>query len=1249
MDKKSNILDKFKDFTLSTLAVKNRKTVYLILAMILIGGAAAYQSMPRESFPEVQIPQIYVNVPYPGNSPEIITDKIIKPLEKELNKLKGIEKIKSTATQDFGILDIKFKSSVTPDDAKDLVEEALNDARSDKSFAQDLPVEPTVAKFDVSDMPIVNINLSGNYPVQYLKDRAELLKDKIEGLSEVNSADIRGVQDQKLKIEMRKYDAEAKGISFRDIEQAIKNDNLTVGAGNLSIDGIDHFVKIEGKFKTEEEILNLVVKHEGVNDVYLYEVADVSFGDVDISSYARQNGNSVVMLDIKKRAGENIISAIDKIKIIVNQAKLNGQLPENLDVTYTNDQSSKIRSQVSNLENSIIFGMLLVIGVLLFFLGLRNALFVGIAIPLSMFMSMVFLNMFGVTLNIMVLFSLVLALGMLVDNGIVVVENVYRLMDEEGMNGIKAAIYGVGEVAWPIIASTATTLAVFIPLALWPGTMGQFMQYLPITLMVVLGSSLFVALIINPVLTAVLMKLEEAKQTYNFKSAVFLLIGLVLGFGFSLLETVTGSGFAKFLAVLILGSVVILAPLKYMFYAKETETKYALIPGLLLIVFSILFYVFISILTGNILFTLGLLILLNKFYFIPVTDWFQNKILPKIENGYQSVLDYTMKGKRSLWIFIGTFGLLFFSFFLVGAFPPKILFFPDNEPNYFNVFIEHPAGTDINVTNQTTKEVKQVVDAVLNKKHHGKIGGKTKDYTYGSAYKVVNIKDVKNHIVKDTVYFVESIIEQVGKGTSDNKMGPAFGETPHKAKITVAFCEFKNRQGLSPAKVMKEVQDTLKNWGYADVKIIVDKEKNGPPQEPPVNIEVTGSENYKEIIIGAELIKKYLTDKNVSGVQELTSSVELNKAEINIDLNRAFLRANGMSTGQIASTIRTALFGNDISTFEVDDDIYDINLRLGKQFRGGIDDLLDQKIIFMNNRGQKMNIPIRSVVNDVEINYTNSSIKRTNQINLVTVYSDVEQGANANEVVDKLKGEMEGFSNSPEGQKFEQMGLNYKFSGQMDEQAKEMAFLSKALLIAVFLILFIIIAQFNSFSTPAIILISVILSLVGVFLGIVISRDNFVIMMTMIGIISLAGIVVNNVIVLIDYTNLLRKRRREELGLTETELLPIEDIKSAIIQGGKTRLRPVLLTAITTILGLIPLATGMNIDFFSLYTDLDPQIFFGGDNAIFFGPMSWTIIYGLTFSTFLTLVVVPAMYYLLYRFKLYIYKKMNWELKIDIK
>lgn len=1238
---------KFKDFSLSTAAIKNSKTVYLILAIILIGGAIAYSSMARESFPEIQIPRIYVNIPYPGNSPEIITDKIVKPLEKELNKLKGVKKIKSTAIQDFGIVDIEFESDVTPEEAKDRVEEALSDARSDKSFAQDLPVEPTIAKVDVSDMPIVNVNLSGNYPVQYLKDRAELLKDRFESISEVNSADIRGTQEQKLKVELRKYDAEAKGVSFRDVEQAIKNDNLTIGAGNLNIDGIDHFVIIDGKFKNSEELLNLIVKHEGQNDVFLYEVADVSFGDADVTSYARQNGKSVVMIDIKKRSGENIIKAIDKVKTIVNEAKLKGELPEDLKVIFTNDQSSKIRSQVSNLENSIIFGMLLVIGVLLFFLGLRNALFVGIAIPLSMFMSMIFLDASGVTLNIMVLFSLVLALGMLVDNGIVVVENVYRLMDEEGMNGIDAAKYGVGEVAWPIIASTATTLAVFVPLALWPGTMGQFMQYLPITLMIVLGSSLFVALVINPVLTSVIMKLQEENKSFNPKETVFLIIGLILALGFSMLSEHSDNKVYAVLGNVFFGGILLFAPIRYMFYSNETTYKYAVVPGSIIVLFSFLFYGMVSILSGNLLLTIGVLILLNKFYFIPVTDWFQNKVLPKLEDYYRNGLQFILQGRRALWVFIGTFALLFLSFFLVVKFPPKVLFFPENEPNYLNVFIEHPAGTEISVTNQTTKEVKQVIDAVLNKKRTGKLNGETTEYTYASAKKVVHEKDEKGRDYIDTVYFVESILEQVGKGTADNKLGPSFGETPHKARITVSFCEFENRQGLRPSLVMKELQDTLRNWSYADVKVIVDKEKNGPPQEPPVNIEIWGAEDYKNTIIGAELVRNYLSDKNVKGVQELSSDVKLNKAEIKIDLNRTFLRSTGMSTGQVASSIRTALFGKDISTYETADEVYDLNLRLGKAFRGGIDDLLDQKIIFMNKRGQKMSIPIRSVVNDLAVNYTNSSIKRTNQIPLVTVYSDVEQGANANEVVDTLKKEMKHFAETPEGQKFKELGLNYRFSGQMDEQAKEMEFLTSALLIAVFLILLIIIAQFNSYSTPLIILISVLLSLVGVFLGIVISRDDFVILMTMIGIISLAGIVVNNVIVLIDYTNLIRQRRRAELGLSPTDLLPIEEIKTAIVQGGKTRLRPVLLTAITTILGLIPLAVGMNIDFFSFYTDLDAKLFFGGDNALFFGPMSWTIIYGLTFSTFLTLVVVPAMYYLLYVFKVWLYKKLNWELRFD--
>ena len=490
-----NQIKKWREFGLSSVAVNNRKTVYLIITLFLIGGISAYNNMPRESFPQIQVPEIYVNVPYPGNSPEIITDKIIKPFEKELNKLKGIEKINSTAIQDFGIVKIEFDFKITPKEAKRAVEEALNDARSTKTFAQDLPVEPTIQEIDVNEFPIININLSGEYPVDILKEKADLIKDRLESISEINSVDIRGVQQKKLKIEIRKYDAESKMVSFSDIESAIQSENTTVGAGNLKIDGIDNFMIIDGKFRDISELSGLVVKHEDNDNIYLRDVANVSFSDSDTTSYARQNGQPVVMLDVKKRAGANIINAIDKLKVQVQD--LQGGFPRDMKLTYTNDQSIMIRSQVSNLENSIVFGVILVVFVLLFFLGLRNALFVGIAIPFSMFLSFIILNSAGVSLNIMVLFSLVLALGMLVDNGIVVVENVYRLMDE-GLGAIEATKKGVGEVAWPIIASTATTLAAFVPLALWPGIIGEFMQYLPITLMIVLGSSLFVALVITP-------------------------------------------------------------------------------------------------------------------------------------------------------------------------------------------------------------------------------------------------------------------------------------------------------------------------------------------------------------------------------------------------------------------------------------------------------------------------------------------------------------------------------------------------------------------------------------------------------------------------------------------------------------------------------------------------------------------------------------------------------------------------------
>ena len=1172
-----NKIEKWREFGLSSVSVNNRKTVYLIITLLLIGGISAYNNMPRESFPQIQVPEIYVNVPYPGNSPEIITDKIIKPFEKELNKLKGIEKINSTAIQDFGIVKIEFDFGITPKEAKRAVEEALSDARSTKTFAQDLPVEPTIQEVDVNEFPIININLSGDYPVDVLKEKADLIKDRLESISEINSVDIRGVQQKKLKIEIRKYDAESKMVSFSDIESAIQSENTTIGAGNLKIDGIDNFMIIDGKFKDITAVNSLVVKHENNDNVYLRDVADVSFSDADTTSYARQNGQPVVMLDVKKRAGANIINAIDKLKLQV--LDLQEKFPTDMSLTYTNDQSIMIRSQVSNLENSIVFGVILVVFVLLFFLGLRNALFVGIAIPFSMFLSFIILNSAGVSLNIMVLFSLVLALGMLVDNGIVVVENVYRLMDE-GLSAIEATKKGVGEVAWPIIASTATTLAAFVPLALWPGIIGEFMQYLPITLMIVLGSSLFVALVITPVLLAVLMKTdnEERKPIRVLK---------------------------LFAGVLILG--------------------------------ILLSFLEINAL-GNFLIIVSFLILINGIFLGPTTLWFQTTFLPRLESGYQKFLKWVLYKKRPIWVIAGTFFTLFLSFVLTGLFPPKVLFFPENQPNYINVFVELPVGTNIAKTNSTTLAVKEKLNTVLSLPIPGK---DNLSYLDAADIETVEGKQVKT-------LFVESIIEQVGKGTSDPNSGPSFGETPHKARITVSFCEFSHRKGLNTSEVKRLIEKALIGSFHADITIVVDKEQSGPPQKPPVNIEVAGSENYGELTQNAESLQQYLIKKNIDGVQKLKLDVEVNKAEIQIEINREYAKRVGLSTGQIAQSIRTSLFGKDVSTYNYEEEDYDINIRFSESDRLGVSSILEQKVMFMNNRGVKLSIPISSVVKNIKMINKHAAVVRKNQKNTVTVFSGVQEGYNTNEIIEEVKNHLEGFDNSIEGRAFIRAGYSYKFTGQMEDQEKELTFLSGALLFAVFLILLILVTQFNAFSSPVIILSSVVLSLAGVFLGIVISRNDFVIIMTMIGIISLAGIVVNNAIVLVDYTNLIRKRKRVEANIDELALISNEDFKASVIEGGKTRLRPVLLTAITTILGLFPLASGLNINFFTLISDWDPQIFFGGDNVIFFKPMSLAIIYGLTFATFLTLVVVPIMYYTIYRFKIWLFKKFNWTVRIDL-
>jgi multidrug efflux pump len=1147
-EKFKNKYEQIREFALSTLSIDNRTTVFVLSIIIAIMGIIAYRSMPKATFPDLVVPKIYIGTPYPGNSPVDVEKLITRPLEKELKSITGIDKITSTSLQGYSTIIAEFNFDVSPTDALRKVKDAVDKAKSNKKIPDDLPSDPNVFEMNFSEFPILNINLSGDFSIDQLKEYAEYLEDEIEQLPGVSKVDIRGVQEKEMKVEVDVNKMEALQISFDDIENAIRSENVMVAGGDILTDSYRRTVRVLGEFTSANELKNVIVKREKLNIVYLREIADVTFGFAERNSYAREFGKPVVMLDVVKRSGANLIITSEEINNIIYKAKQD-VLPEDLQLSITNDQSDMTRSQVDNLENSIISGVILVVLVLLFFMGLRSAVFVGIAIPMSMFLSFMILGAMGVTMNLMVLFSLILALGMLVDNGIVVVENIYRL-SEEGVPLLTAAKKGVGEVALPIISSTATTLAAFIPLAFWPGMMGEFMKFLPITLMIVLGSSLFVGLVVTPVLTATYMKPGEImpdKRRATKSALYFILPGIVL----------------------------------------------------LLIKFNSL---------GNLLIVIGLLILVNARFLAPWADKFQKIIIPKMEAVYYNFLSFSLSGKKPILFLSGTIGLLIFSFILLGMFTPRVEFFPVNEPKYVNIFIEKPIGADIEATNKVALKVEEAVSKVLSK---------------------YNETTIINNVTQEKNYLIESFIAQVGEGTSDPSRGPVMGNTPHKARVQVSFVDFQNRRGISTQDVLEEIRAAVRHK-IPGAKIVSEKDQNGPPRGKPITIEVIG-DDYDSLIVYAENIRRFVNENNVPGVEELSLDIELGKPELLVNIDRAKARRFNLSTGQIATALRTSVFGKEVSKYKQGEDDFPINIRMKESMRNNEEALLNQRITFRDpSNGKISQVPVSSVASAVKSS-TFSAVNRKNLNRVVTVSSNVLSGYNPTQTVAQIKEVLKNYE-LPKG-------YQIKFTGEQEDQAKEMAFLSKALIIAVFLIFLIIVAQFNSSATPFLITASVVFSLIGVLLGLVIFQMDFIVIMTMIGIISLAGVVVNNAIVLIDYTNLLIERKKKELGVDEKSMLPIEEIAGCIIQGGKTRLRPVLLTAITTVLGMLPLATGMNINFFTLFSDYNPQIFFGGDNVIFWGPIAWTVIFGLSFATFLTLVIVPVMYLILNRIKHKIWAK----------
>lgn len=1124
--------NKFKEFFATSWAIDNRTSIYVLAILISLLGMMNYYFIPKEQFPQVVIPYIVVSTPYPGTSPEDMENLVTRPIEKQLKSISDVKKITSNSVPDFSSILVEFDPDLSIETAKQRVRDAVDKAKSD--LPTDLPSDPDIMDIDISAMPVMYLNISGNYDLVKLKHYAELAQDRIEGLKEITRVDIVGALDREIQIDADIFKMQAAKVTFGNIEQAVAMENMTISGGSLTNNGIRNTVRIKGQFNDVETIRNIVVQSSSGAMVKLSDIADVNDSFEEQASFARLDGKNVITLNVIKKSGANLLDASDQIKEIVADLK-ERDYPKDMEVTLTGDQSRHTRNTLEELNNTIIIGFILVTVVLMFFMGLTNAFFVGLSVPLSMFVAYMIIPGLGFTMNMIVMFAFIFALGIVVDDAIVVIENTHRLHRFNPDINV-AAKRAAGEVFLPILSGTLTTLAPFFPLAFWPGIVGQFMHYLPVTLIITLFASLFVAYIFNPVFAVSFMKHEYDKEFQTGSTWRKLKI-----------STIAMAGLSVFLYLV--------------YFMGKSPAAFTM---------------------ANLLMFAVLLILLFHFVLKRMISTFQEKTWPSIMAFYERQLRWVLKGTRPIWILFGMIGLFFATMFITGIAKPTVLFFPDADPNSVFVYIKMPGGTHQNVTDSITR--------VAEFRVYKAIGQNNPD--------------------------VESVISNVTIGAEEEGFTSS-GNPFNRGKVTVNFVEHKLRTtGITTTQYLEKIRQEVAN--IAGAEITVDKEQNGPPTGKPINIEVT-NENLETLITDAYAFRNYIDSLNIPGVEELKTDFEMNSPEIIIQINRDRAQRLGISTGQIGMEIRTALYGKEISKLKQDEDEYPIMLRYTKATRDNINSLVNLQITYRDmNSGMLRSVPLSTVA---RIDYTSSyaGIKRLDQKRVITVYSNVLSGYSANDIVPVIKNQAKTFPLHE--------GTTIKLTGEQDDQAETVAFLLKAMIIAIGAIFFILITQFGSVAKSMIILSEVVFSIIGVLLGVIIFRMDIVIMMTGLGIVALGGIVVRNGILIVEFIDVKKK-----------EGMPT---RRAIIEGGKTRITPVILTATATMLGLVPLAVGLNINFATIFTELNPHLYFGGDNVAFWGPLAWSIIFGLSFATFLTLMFVPALYELDYTIRLKLKRRKN--------
>ncbi len=1121
------VKQKFREFGPTSWSVDNRTAIYIITIIITAYGLIKFNTLPKEQFPDIVVPTISVATVYVGNSPADIENLVTRPIEKQVKSISGarVIKVQSTSQQDFSLIVVEFDTDVKVALAKQKVKDAVDKAKSD--LPQDLTVQPDVQEFAFSEIPIMFVNISGDYDAVKLKQYADKLQDRFEELKEITRADIVGAPEREIQINVDPLRMAGARVTFNDIENAIRRENNDITGGQVEVGNMKRTIRVRGQFGQSKDLNHIIVKNVSGAPIYLKDIASLKDTVKERESFARLDGKNVITLNIVKRSGENLIEAADRIKNTVEEMRSNDLLPKDLKVTITGDQSKNTKTSFNELVNTIIIGFVLVLLILMFFMGVTNAFFVALSVPLSVFVAFLFLPVAdsivgtGVTLNFIVLFALLFGLGIIVDDAIVVIENTHRIYHNGKVPVLRSAKEAAGEVFIPVLAGTATTLAPFFPLLFWKGIIGKFMIYLPTMLILTLAASLIVAFIMNPVFAVSFMK-PEGREYDESKKAIFKKWYWWAFWGIGLLNHLIGNH------------------------------------G-----------------TGNFLFFMALIILLNRFVLRDAIYFFQEKVLPPLMNKYEQLLRWALVAKRPVYLLVSLFLLFPVALAMLVFRGNPTTFFPSGDPNFIYVYLKMPVGTDVKYTDSVTRVLEQKVYAILEKEKPGEPGS-----------------------------IVESVISNVAV-SANNPRDNNRSVQPNLGRIQVSFVEFEQRHGKSTGVYLDQIRSSIKNIPGAAIS--VEKEDGGPPTDPPVNIEVVG-EDFNKIAKVAQDLYNYLDTNRVEGIDNLQLDVDLNNPEITVTVDRQRAMIEGVSTAQVGLEIRTALFGKEVGKLKQGDDEYKIQLRYSDLKRNSITELMNMKITFRDfNTGQIKQVPINTVA---RFDYTNTSggIKRKNLKRTIQLQSNVADPSQTAVINAALKTKIDDFKSKvviPDDVVIRQ-------SGQSEQEAETAAFLGTALMISIGLIFLILVLQFNSMSKPFIVVTEIFFSIIGVLIGYALTGKTIATIMMGVGVVGLAGIVIKNGILLIEFTDELRKRGYKT--------------REAAIQAGKIRIIPVLLTALATMFGLIPLAVGFNIDFISFFQHLNPKIFFGGDSVVFWGPLSWTIIYGLVFSFFLTLMMVPSMY-----------------------